>query len=55
MSGRKQGCVWLCFDKIKIVGKAGCWVTCKKCGKEMQGLVARLLKMIQIIKMDSNI
>ena len=42
MSGRKQDCVWLYFDKIKVVGKAGCRATCKKCGKEMQGLVARM-------------
>ena len=42
MSGRKQDCVWLCFDKIEAAGKIRCWVKCKKCGKEMQGLVARI-------------
>jgi len=42
MSGRKQDCVWLYFDKIKVVGKAGCRATCKKCGKEMQRPTARM-------------
>jgi len=42
MSGRKQDCVWVYFDKIKVVGKAGCQATCKTCGKEIQGLVARM-------------
>ena len=42
MSGRKQDCVWLYFDKIKVVAKAGCRATCKKCGKEMQRPTARM-------------
>ena len=42
MSGRKQDCVWLYFDKSKVVGKAGCRATCKKCGKEIQGLIVRM-------------
>ena len=42
MSGRKSDHVWIYFDTKKEVGKAGCRATCKKCGKEMQGLVARL-------------
>ena len=42
MSGRKQDWLWLYFDKIKVLGKAGCRATCKKCGKVMQGLVARM-------------
>ena len=42
MSGRKQDCVWLYFDKTKVVGKVGCRATCKKCGKEMQRLVASM-------------
>ena len=42
MSGRKQGCVWLYFDKTKVVGKVGCRATCKRCGKEIQGFVARM-------------
>ena len=35
MSDRKQDCMWLYFDKTKVAGKAICWATCKKCGKEM--------------------
>jgi len=42
MSRRNEDSVWLYFDQIKVVGKAGCRTTCKKCGKEMQGLVARM-------------
>jgi len=37
MSSRKQDCVWLYFNKTKVVGKAGCQAMCKKRGKEMQG------------------
>ena len=45
MSGRKQDCVWLYFDKTKVVGIAICQaICCKKCGKEMQELVARINK-----------
>ena len=29
----------LYFDKVQVVEKAGCSSMCKKCGKEMQGLV----------------
>ncbi|KAI6658694.1 hypothetical protein LOD99_10989, partial [Oopsacas minuta] len=42
MTGRKSDCVWKYFDTKKEVGKAGCRATCLKCGKEVQGLVARL-------------
>ena len=42
MSGLKRLPVWIYFDTKKEVGKAGCRATYKKCGKEMQGLVARL-------------
>ena len=37
MSGRKQDCVGLNYDKTKSAGKAVFWATCKKCGKEKQG------------------
>jgi len=42
MSGRKQYCVWLYFDKVKGVGKAACGAVCKKCGKRN----ARLFKIM---------
>ena len=42
MSGRKSDHVWQYFETKNVAGKAGCRATCKKCGKEMQGLVARL-------------
>jgi len=42
MSGRKQNCVWSYFDKTKVVGKALCEAKCKKCGKQMQELAARI-------------
>jgi len=34
MSGREKDCVWLCFDKAKIVEKAGQHArdVAKKCG-----------------------
>ena len=40
MSGKKQDCTWLYFDKTKVVGKAEFQATCKKCDKEMQELTA---------------
>lgn len=42
MPGRKQDSVWIYFEKSVSVGKTGCRAKCKTCGKEMQGLVARL-------------
>ena len=42
MTGRKQDCVWLYFDKTKVVGKAACLATCKKCGQNGQGLVIKI-------------
>jgi len=41
MSGRKLDCMWFFYDIIKVLGKAVCGSTCKKCGREMQDLVAR--------------
>ena len=34
--------MWQYSETKRVIGKAGCRVTCKKCGKEMQGQVARL-------------
>lgn len=43
MAGRKQDAVWLNFDRVRPTsGKSGFRAKCKDCGKEMQGLVARL-------------
>ena len=42
MSGRKSDSIWQYFETKRVAGKVGCRATCKKCGKEMQGLVARL-------------
>ena len=42
MSGRKSDFIWQYFETKSVAGKAGCRVTFKKCGKEMQGLVVRL-------------
>ena len=47
ISDRKQDCVLLYLDKIKVVGKAICRGICKKCGKEMQGVVSRIKKSIK--------
>ena len=42
MSGRKQDIIWLNFDRVVVPGKKGYRAKCKKCAKEMQGLVVRL-------------
>lgn len=42
MAGRKQDAIWLKFERITTAGKAGCKAKCLKCGKIMQGLVARM-------------
>ena len=42
MRGRKHDILWLHFDKIKLPGKTECRVKCKKCGKELQELGARM-------------
>ena len=44
MSGKKLDCVLLYFDETKVVGKTVCGAMCEKCGKEKQGLVARIMK-----------
>lgn len=40
--GRKEDNIWQYFVKQTIVGKLGCRAVCKKCGKNIQGLVERL-------------
>lgn len=47
MSGRKKDCVWLYFDKFTVHGKSGCKAKCKKCAKQMQGLVSRMKQHVQ--------
>ena len=42
MSGRRHDIIWLYFHKTKLPGKIGCRAKCKRCGKEIQGLVARM-------------
>ena len=42
MSGRRHDNIWLYFHKTKLPGKTGCRAKCKGCGKEIQGLVARM-------------
>lgn len=44
MSGRKRDPIWENFDARKE--KTGVRAICKKCGKELQGLVCRLRKHI---------
>jgi len=46
MPDRKQDCVRLHFNMTKAMGKATCQAMCKKCGKEVQGLVTRIIKII---------
>lgn len=41
-AGRKRDTIWFYFNEKIEVGKKGSRAICKKCGKEMQGLVARL-------------
>lgn len=41
-AGRKKDPIWFYFHDKLEVGKKGSRAVCKKCGKEMQGLVARL-------------
>jgi len=43
MSGSKQDCAWLYFDRTltEVVGKAVSGAMCKKCSKEIQGFVTR--------------
>lgn len=41
-SGRKKDPIWYYFNEKFEVGKKGRRAICKTCGKEMQGLVARL-------------
>lgn len=41
-AGRKKDPIWFYFNEKFEVGKKGNRAICKKCGKEMQGLVARL-------------
>ena len=60
MAGRKQDAVWLNFDRVRPTsGKSGFRAKCKDCGKEMQGLVARLKQhrgacLTKIIELDAS-
>lgn len=42
ISGRKRGSIWYYFNEKSEIGKKGSRAICKKCGKELQGLVSRL-------------
>ena len=46
ITGRKHDCVCYTLSLIrpKVVGKAGCQAMSKKYGKEMMGLVTKILK-----------
>lgn len=42
-SGRKKDPIWIYFKELPVVpGKSGLRATCKKCNKELQGIVSRL-------------
>lgn len=47
-AGRKRDPIWLYFKEKFEVGKKGSRAICKKCEKEMQGLVARLKNHLSI-------
>lgn len=42
MSGRKEDYIWQFFIKITDAKKTGCRAVCKKCKKEIQGIVQRM-------------
>lgn len=42
--GRKKHTIWKYFDERKQLGKNGSRAVCKICGKDIQGLVERLIK-----------
>lgn len=45
MTGRKSDSIWNYFEKsIALPGRKGCRAVCKKCGKSMEGQVARMKK-----------
>ena len=41
-AGSKRDPIWFYFNEKIEVGKKGSRAVCKKCGKEIEGLVARL-------------
>ena len=42
MAGRKQDIVWHYFERTSVTGNCGYRAKWKSCGKEMQGLLARM-------------
>lgn len=42
MAGRKEDSIWQFYIKKTERNKLGCRAVCKKCNKEIQGLVQRL-------------
>lgn len=42
--GRNKDNIWNQFDEKRMPGKVGSRAVCRKCGKEMQGIVLRLKK-----------
>ena len=50
MSGRKFDKVWLYFNRQTRLGKTAGRAICKKCGKDIQGLVKRMKQHL----LDSN-
>ena len=54
---RQQDPVWKFFNRIKKDNNSGPWAVCKKCDKQMQGIVERLRKHYEECyarKVDSN-
>ena len=52
--GRNEFSVWQHFIKNKVVGKLGCRAVCKKCDKQLQGLVDRLKSHWETCKSETS-
>ena len=39
---RQLDSVWNYFEKVVQIGKTGCRAKCKRCSKDIQGIVARM-------------
>ena len=49
---RQLDSVWNYFEKVVQIGKTGCRAKCKRCSKDIQGIVARMKCHVDICRLQ---
>jgi len=50
----KQNACWFYFDCIMKTNNKGMWAKCKNCGHEMQGIIERLKKHLEVCNSNED-